>query len=106
MIFMEKDIPAYYYYADNSADEGRLAVEISEMGTYDFVGTYDFSNYLYTPTPGNAYTTLYIPYAAIYDGVLYTEIAHLTYSEDQPCTGFVVAVEAVSYTHLTLPTKA
>ncbi len=84
---------AYYYYADNSADEGRLAVEISEMGTYDFVGTYDFSNYLYTPTPGNAYTTLYIPYAAIYDGVLYTEIAHLTYSEDQPCTGFVVAVE-------------
>lgn len=84
---------AYYYYADNSADEGRLAVEISEMGTYDFVGTYDFSNYLYTPTPGNAYTTLYIPYAAIYDGVLYTEIAHLTYSEDQPCTGFIVAVE-------------
>ena len=83
----------YYYYADNSADEGRLAVEISEMGTYDFVGTYDFSNYLYTPTPGNAYTTLYIPYAAIYDGVLYTEIAHRTYSEDQPCTGFVVAVE-------------
>ena len=63
------------------------------MGTYDFVGTYDFSNYLYTPTPGNAYTTLYIPYAAIYDGVLYTEIAHLTYSEDQPCTGFIVAVE-------------
>ena len=84
---------AYYYYADNSADEGRLAVESSEMGTYDFVGTYDFSNYLYTPTPGNAYTTLYIPYAAIYDGVLYTEIAHLTYSEDQPCTGFIVAVE-------------
>ena len=84
---------AYYYYADNSADEGRLAVEISEMGTYDFVGTYDFSNYLYTPTPGNAYTTLYIPYAAIYDGVLYTEIAHRTYSEDQPCTGFIVAVE-------------
>ena len=84
---------AYYYYADNSADEGRLAVEISEMGTYDFVGTYDFSNYLYTPTPGNAYTTLEIPYATIYDGVLYTEIAHRTYSEDQSCTGFIVAVE-------------
>lgn len=83
----------YCYYADNSADDGRLAVEISEMGTYNYVGTYDFSNYLNTPTPGNVYTTLEIPYAVIYDGVLYTEIAHRTYSEDQPCTGFIVAVE-------------
>lgn len=86
----------YYYYADNSADEGRLAVEISEAETYNCVGTYDFSNYLYTPTPGNAYTTLEIPYAAIYDGVLYTEIAHRTYSADQPCTGFIVAVEVAT----------
>lgn len=83
----------YCYYADNSADDGRLAVEISEMGTYNSVGTYDFSNYLNTPTPGNVYTTLEIPYAVIYDGVLYTEIAHRTYSEDQPYTGFIVAVE-------------
>lgn len=84
---------AYYYYADNSAEQGRLAVEVSEMGTYNFVGTYDFSNYLNTPTPGNDYTTLEIPYAQIYDGVLYAEIAHRTYSEDQPYTGFIVAVE-------------
>lgn len=84
---------AYYYCADNSAEEGRIAVDVSEVGTYNVVGTYDFSNYLDTPTPGNDYTTLWIPYAAIYDGVLYTEIAHRTYSADQPCTGYIVAVE-------------
>ena len=84
---------AYYYYADNSAEYGRLAVEVSEMGTYNFVGTYDFSYYLNTPAPGNDYTTLEIPYAQIFDGVLYAEIAHRTYSEDQPYTGFMVAVE-------------
>ncbi len=84
---------SYYYVADNSADEGRLALEVSEAGSYNLVGTYDFTSYLYTPVPGNAFTTLEIPYAAIYDGVLYTEIAHRTYSADQPYTGFIVAVE-------------
>lgn len=83
----------YYYKADNSAEEGRLAVEICEMGSYDAVGTYDFSQYLNTPMPGNEYTTLEIPYARIYDGILYAEIAHRTYSADQPCTGFLTAVE-------------
>lgn len=84
---------SYYYVADNSADEGRLALEVSEAGSYNLVGTYDFASYLYTPVPGNAFTTLEIPYAVIYDGVLYTEIAHRTYSADQPYTGFIVAVE-------------
>ena len=83
----------YYYYADNSADYGRLALEVSKADSYDHVGTYDFSDYLNTPTPGNEYTTLYIYSAAIYDGILYTEISHRTYAEDQPCTGYIVAVE-------------
>ncbi|MCR5655355.1 MAG: DUF4163 domain-containing protein [Lachnospiraceae bacterium] len=82
----------YYYYADNRADEEILEIELAAMGTYQMLGIYDFSSFLDTPT-GNEYTTFYIPYAKVYDGVLYAEIAHRTYAEDQPYTGFIVAVD-------------
>ena len=84
----------YYYLADNAATEGRLKLEVSKTGTYEVYGIYDFSGYLNTPTPGNEFTELRLAHAKIEDGILYTQIAHSTYSEDQPCTGYLVAVEA------------
>ena len=82
----------YYYYGDNRADEGILAVELAEVGYYNIVARYDFSSFLDVPG-GNEFTTFYIPYAAAYDNILYVEIAHRTYASDQPYTGFIVAVD-------------
>ena len=87
------DDGTYTYYTDNR-DYTSLILEVRESTSEVLVGRYDFSDFMTTPTPGNEFTELEIPYAQLVDGVLYTEISHRTYSADQPCNAFIVAVNA------------
>ena len=75
--------------------DGSLLLNVSDINGIPYA-TYDFTAYRNVPVPGNEFTELSIPYAEIYDGILYTEIAHRTYSADMPYTGFIVAVDAAT----------
>ena len=85
----------YYYRADNRADEGIFCLTVSYDETDDEIATFDLTDFLDTPT-GNEFTTPYIRYAKAYDDVLYIEIGHSTYAEDQPYTSFIIAVDLFS----------
>ncbi len=84
---------AYHYEPDNRADEGVLRLTVSDANWKNTIGVYDFSAYLDTPGEGRYPVGLEIPCASLYAGTLYVQIAHRTYSESQPYTGFIVAVE-------------
>lgn len=85
------------FTARNYDIPGEIKLEVRESGNGegadDNFTTYDFSDYLNTPTPGNEFTTSYIRCAASAGDTLCVEIAHMTYAEDQPCTGYIVAVD-------------
>ena len=85
----------YYYRADNRADEGIFCLTVSYDETDDEIATFDLTDFLDTPT-GNEFTTPYIRYAKAYDDVLYIEIGHSTYAENQPYTSFIIAVDLFS----------
>ena len=87
---------SHIYRLERDEASWYLALSVYDEATGKQQGTYDLSMFLYTPTYGNEFTTMEIPYAAIYDGTLYVELAHRTYSADQPCTGYIVAIDAAT----------
>ncbi|MBQ7679241.1 MAG: DUF3298 domain-containing protein [Butyrivibrio sp.] len=82
----------YIFELDTSEEKRLLALSVYTE-KYEWLGRFDFSQYLNTPAPGNQFTTMEIPYAAVAEGTLYVELAHRTYSADQPYTGYIVAVD-------------
>ena len=83
----------YIYMVDNTNPDVRLTLEVYSVNGNDLIGIYDFSGFLNTPVAGNEFTVMEIPYAKIYDDILYVELAHRTYSADQPYTAYILALE-------------
>ena len=77
----------------NDADNGTIAVTYYDDMALTRGYRFDLSSFLYTPDPGNEFTTMYIRYAKILDDTLYVNVAHRTYSADQPDTAYMLAID-------------
>lgn len=89
-------VDGYTFEPHNDADNGVLYLTYYEDTTLTAPQTYHFETFLYTPNPGNEYTTAYIRFAKVVDDTLYLNIAHRTYSADQPDTAYMLAVDLES----------
>ncbi len=87
------DESGYTYEPLNDADNGELAITCYWDQALTQGYRFDLTSFLYTPNPGNDYTTMYVRYATMYDGILYVNLAHRTYSEDQPDTAYILALD-------------
>ncbi|MCR5119483.1 MAG: hypothetical protein K6B44_07685 [Lachnospiraceae bacterium] len=87
------DESGYTYEPLNDADNGELSITCYWDQALTQGYSFDLTSFLYTPNPGNDYTTMYVRYATMYDGILYVNLAHRTYSEDQPDTAYVLALD-------------
>ncbi len=84
----------YTYEPHNDADNYVLGVNCYWDQALTQGYSFDLSSFLYTPNPGNEFTTMYVRYAMMYEGILYVNLAHRTYSADQPYTAYMLAIDS------------